>query len=760
VNKLTDRELIALAHDWQGLFARPEQRIPEGDWTYWLIKAGRGYGKTRTGAETVRQWVADGHQFVNLVGATADDARDIMIEGESGILAICPEWERPEYKPSQRKLIWPNGATSLIFTADEPERLRGKQHSKMWCLTGDTLILMDDGTQRPLRDVRAGDCVQTRKGPRGVVAQALTKRDAVIYSLKTMGGRVILGTAEHPVFVPGQGFIPIGQLEQGMPVCVTHVSSGAARFGIATTASTIKRWSTCIEKCGKRLMGRYRAGFTYITRITTSATTGSKTSNCYRIATIRDGMSMRTLAQAERAQSRTHTQQWRGIVSCAARRFTSALFATAHTIAPQSTRLGFAPAGAWNQQGQTLSQATTDCVSTAEPATQRHVECSGFAPNDATRTQRKRAQQPWRFVTWLARIAERFSRASALTRASVADHAPCITTDYIAAVERLATCADVYDIAVDGEREFFANGILVHNCDELAAWRYPDAWTQANFGLRLGSLPQAVITTTPRPTKLIREIMADPGTLVTHGSTYDNRDNLAPSFFSAVIRRYEGTRLGRQELSGEVLDDNPGALFKRTDIEAARMAVAPELSRVVVAIDPAATSTEGSDDTGIVLAGIAKLDGVVHGYILADLTCHATPEGWARVAVKAYKEAKADRIIAEVNNGGEMVESVIRAVDSNVPVRKVTATRGKAIRAEPVAALYEQGRIHHIGDLGKLEDQMVGWDPADKTAKSPDRLDAMVWAITELMLGNKNDAYIEGFARIIERDRENMANGR
>jgi phage terminase large subunit-like protein len=150
----------------------------------------------------------------------------------------------------------------------------------------------------------------------------------------------------------------------------------------------------------------------------------------------------------------------------------------------------------------------------------------------------------------------------------------------------------------------------------------------------------------------------------------------------------------------------------------------------------------------------------VHGYILADLTCHATPEGWARVAVKAYKEAKADRIIAEVNNGGEMVESVIRAVDSNVPVRKVTATRGKAIRAEPVAALYEQGRIHHIGDLGKLEDQMVGWDPADKTAKSPDRLDAMVWAITELMLGNKNDAYIEGFARIIERDRENMANGR
>lgn len=384
--------------------------------------AGRGYGKTRTGAETCREWVRHGHHYVNMIGATADDARDIMVQGESGILAICPTWERPEYKPSQRKLCWPNGAESLIFTADEPERLRGKQHAKLWA-------------------------------------------------------------------------------------------------------------------------------------------------------------------------------------------------------------------------------------------------------------------------------------------------------------------------------------------DELAAWRYPESWDQAKFGLRLGKHPQAIITTTPRPTQLVRDIIADPATVVTRGNTADNRDNLPDSFFDAILRKYEGTRLGRQEIDGELLDDNPGALFKRADIDRSRVVIAPPMKRIVVSIDPAVTSNADSDDTGIVVAGI-DADG--QGYILADLTLHASPEGWAQAAVKAYHDAKADRIVAEVNNGGDMIESLIRAVDRNVPVHKVTATRGKAIRAEPVAALYEQGRIHHVGQLARLEDQMVEWDPADNTARSPDRMDAMVWAITDLMLGDPNDAYIEGLRLILERDRKAM----
>lgn len=410
-----------IAAHWQA-WSRPEQRLPEGGWTYWLIKAGRGWGKTRTGAETVREWIRQGFNYVNLVGATADDARDIMVQGESGILSICPASERPEYKVSQRKLIWPNGAESLIFTADEPERLRGKQHQKGWL-------------------------------------------------------------------------------------------------------------------------------------------------------------------------------------------------------------------------------------------------------------------------------------------------------------------------------------------DELAAWRYAESWDQFKFGLRLGGNPQAVITTTPRPTALVREIMADPATLVTNGKTHDNRANLAPAFLSAVLRKYAGTRLGRQEIDGELLDDNPGALFKRSDIDAARMVVAPQLKRVVIGVDPAGSTSEGADDTGIVAAGIANIGGEVHGFVFGDLTEHSSPEGWGRAAVKAYHEAKGDRIVAEVNFGGDMVESVIRAVDRNVPVRKVRASRGKAIRAEPVAALYEQGRIHHIGQLSQLEDEMVQWDPNDPAARSPNRMDALVWAITDLMLANPNDAYIEGMAMILAADK-------
>ncbi len=416
LSSLTPQEREQLAWSWE-FIARPSQLLPPGDWAYWLLKCGRGFGKTRTGAEAVRAWIKQGHNYVNLIGATADDARDVMVLGESGILAICPKWERPEYKVSQRKLVWPNGAESLIFTADEPDRLRGKQSEKGWA-------------------------------------------------------------------------------------------------------------------------------------------------------------------------------------------------------------------------------------------------------------------------------------------------------------------------------------------DELAAWRYADAWDQFKFGLRLGTKPQAVITTTPRPTALVKSIMADPFTLVTNGSTMENRANLAPSFFTAVLHKYEGTRLGRQEIDGEVLDDNPGALFKRSDIDGKRISPVemPKLLRIVVAIDPAAKSTEGSDDTGICAAGVAMVGDVTHGYVLDDLTVHAKPDGWAKVAVDAYHKLKADRIVAEQNNGGDMVESVIRTKDGNVAVRLVTATRGKEIRAEPVAALYEQGRIHHVGHFGKLEDQMCDWDPLDKSAKSPDRMDALVWAFTDLMLAD-NDTSILDFYR-------------
>lgn len=397
IAELTDAECAALNSDW-AFWSRPNQQLPPGDWTTWLILAGRGYGKTRTGAETVREWVKS-NRYVNLIGPTADDARDVMIEGESGILAICPKGERPLYKPSKRLLLWPNGARSLIFTADEPERLRGKQHGKLWG-------------------------------------------------------------------------------------------------------------------------------------------------------------------------------------------------------------------------------------------------------------------------------------------------------------------------------------------DEIASWRYADAWDQARLGLRLGSKPQAVCTTTPKPTRLIKDLIKDPSTHVTRGTTYENVDNLAPTFLSDIITKYEGTRIGRQELNAEVLDDNPNALWKRKDIDDARVNDAPELSRVVVAIDPAVTSNENSDETGIIVAGRDN-QSPPHFYVLDDRSLVASPAGWARVAINAYRKWEADRVIGETNNGGEMIESTLRNVDANVAYTAVHASRGKVTRAEPVAALYEQGRVHHVGSLPQLEDQQCDYDPTVSQA-SPDRMDALVWAITEL----------------------------
>lgn len=427
---MTDDEFESLPYQWE-LWARPNQMLPPDDffgdytWVYWLVKAGRGYGKTRVGSETVRIWVKDA-PIVNLIGATADDARDIMIEGPAGILAICPKDERPKYEPSNRRLRWPNGAVSLIFTADEPDRLRGKQHAKLWG-------------------------------------------------------------------------------------------------------------------------------------------------------------------------------------------------------------------------------------------------------------------------------------------------------------------------------------------DEIAAWRYAEAWDQAKFGLRIGDKPQAILTSTPRPTKLIKDLINErdlqgrPITVVTHGTTRENEHNLAPAFLSAVVGKYKGTRLGRQELDGEILDDNPGALFHLHNIDADRVdpdtfwrEVYPELLRIVIPIDPAASSDADSDETGIIPVGKDKRN-PAHYYVLDDVSGIMTPDGWANAAVHCYKKYKADRVVGEVNNGGEMVEACVRHVDPDVSYKEVHATRGKEVRAEPVAALYEQHRVHHVGSFKDLEDQMTNWNPADSTITnsagrkvkvSPDRMDSLVWGITELSEGN------------------------
>ncbi len=273
--------------------------------------------------------------------------------------------------------------------------------------------------------------------------------------------------------------------------------------------------------------------------------------------------------------------------------------------------------------------------------------------------------------------------------------------------------------------------------DEVAKWRpAEETWDMLQFGLRLGRAPREIVTTTPRPTPLLRRLLAAPRTVVSRSRTQDNARHLAPAFLDTVVGRYAGTRLGRQELDGELVEESADALWTRDRIEAARAATAPELVRIVVAVDPPASSGARADACGIVVAGI---DESGCGHVLADATmASAKPAEWAAKAVATYRRWHADALIAEANQGGEMVAAVLREVDPGVPVTTVYARRGKYLRAEPVAVLYEQGKVRHVGAFPDLEDEMADFGPGGlSTGRSPDRLDALVWALSELMLKPK-----------------------
>lgn len=284
-----------------------------------------------------------------------------------------------------------------------------------------------------------------------------------------------------------------------------------------------------------------------------------------------------------------------------------------------------------------------------------------------------------------------------------------------------------------GPQNHFAVG------DEVAAWKYPQyTLDMLMLGMRLGRVPQVLFGTTPKNIHVIVSLFNDPTVIKLHGSTYENRQNLAEAFFEDIIRKYEGTNLGEQELMGRIIPDNERALWKRDVIESGRVdeSVVPDLDRIVIAIDPAMRSASSIrnrtvNETGIIVAGHSKSNSTT--YVIEDGTIIGTPEQWASAAIKLYEKYQADAIIAETNNGGDMVETTIRIVDSKVPFKSVVATRGKKTRAEPIAALYERGLVKHVGYFPQLEDQMCSWEIGDP---SPDRMDAMVWAVTELALSN------------------------
>lgn len=270
--------------------------------------------------------------------------------------------------------------------------------------------------------------------------------------------------------------------------------------------------------------------------------------------------------------------------------------------------------------------------------------------------------------------------------------------------------------------------------EEIATWPYVEAWDNLQLGLRLGVRPRQVATTTPKPLRILRELIAanDIDVVLTRGTTYENKANLAPAFFRKIIRKYEGTTLGRQELKGEILDDIPGALWKRAllDEHRRREDQVPDMQRIVVGLDPATTHGEDSDQTGMAVAG-RGVDGEFYVFEIAGY--RMSPLGWGKRAVMFLDDYEADRIVAESNQGGELVESNIRTVRANVPVKLIHAKRGKVVRAEPVAALYEQGRVHHVGTFEDAEDQMCAFPVASDL---DDMVDALVHAIAELEEGS------------------------
>jgi hypothetical protein len=453
LRRLSEDDLETFEHNWPW-WARANQLPPPGDWQTWLLLAGRGFGKTRTGAEYVRDQIRNhGRRRVALVAPTAADARDVMVEGESGILSIGLPQERPHYEPSKRRLTWPNGAIATTYSADEPERLRGPQHDAAWCFIAGTLIAVPDDAEVPVERISSDTLVVTRKGTRRVLA--VSSRTSVVGRVRFSNGVELVGSPEHPIFT-SHGVITMMSLHHGDIVCV-----GPSRQTATLPPILLAAKHTNTDGFGNKLTARFLKIARSITWMATQLITQS---------IIWSWCSPKSTEQLTR-RARLTPEPW------------NALIADGSSYA--SIRSSHLSAHDVNAAEQTNDAQLGDGARSAGAASTQFADTSVASV----------------VSTW-ERVGE----------------------------------ARVYNLRVEGEAEYFANGILVHNCDEIASWRYPEAWDMLMFGLRLGIDPRVVVTTTPKPIKIIRELIADPTTVITRGSTYDNRANLAPAFLHQIVK--------------------------------------------------------------------------------------------------------------------------------------------------------------------------------------------------------------------------------
>lgn len=663
-----------LRYNWK-FWARENQLPPAiGNngkrWNTWLILAGRGFGKTRAGAEWSRDQIKRGVKRLACVAPTNSDIKRVAVEGESGWLAVCSDSDttykgvhigKPVWSPTNRTLTWANGAKVEFYSAEEPERLRGPQFEAAWCFVAKTQVETISGS-KPCEDVQVGDQVLTSGGYRKV--RGTSTRLMPVGTVRFSDGRELTGTYDHPIKV-GDLWVPLGSLRNGDFVWTLNTEAKDTISG--QTATTLTEMKGCTELSQETLTEQSRVSMS-TTLTTTNSTMTRQTCNCSREKSI--------CGCTSKDENSLKENLWENVKSLAR------------------------VAVLWSKESLSRKLSCVKAVSIKGP-----------------------------------KKSEKLSN-SAFTVEAPSYPVPENSVVSVVSTWQQAGQQKVYNLSVSGIHEYYANGILTHNCDEICAWgRQRETWEMLSFTLRLGSHPRVCITTTPKSDKLIREILKDPTTAVTYGSTFDNASNLASTYIESVRTLYEGTRLGRQELYAEILDEAAGALWNRELLEKCEVDIkdpvdfAQQLNRVVVSLDPAVTANAESDMTGIIVAGV---DSNGTAYVLEDCTDRYTPEGWASKAIDLYNKYSADRIVAEVNQGGDMVRHTLHTIDDSVPYRAVRASRGKMARAEPVSALYERGLVKHRRGLDELENQMVQWEPLGSIG-SPDRLDACLAKDTQVL---------------------------
>lgn len=687
--------------------ARPEQLAPPGDWMVWVFLGGRGTGKTRLGSEWLdknARLSPPGSQVL-LAGRTPSDVNTYMLNGHGGLLTNHPDID---YTPTTRSLIWPNGVQGIIRSGANPEEFRGYSGEIAWldefCLDPETLIDTEHG-QRRIASIVEGERVWTRDGLRAVVKSSATRRER-IYRLTTDDGHTLDGTGDHPVYVEGKGWTPLQSLVHGdMLVTLCEIASDGTDSGGGGTKTT-----TRIEK-----------------------------ENCYTAP----NTSSTTENSPVTSMSTTKTTTKRTADSPISKLSQEETISENILLADSLRSLRPSASDSQNGNGPTLPCEQVSAIIVESPT--RASECvSDSVPPPA----------PLPFAaplesTMLSVNVSGAEKTSLPTSTIKRWLAPC----RVASISDTGVVRLVHNLSVDGTHEFFAGGILVHNC----AWDYPeDSWHNLLLSIRERD-PRVLITTSARQVKIFSQIIKDPDTKLVVGKTRDNIANLAPKFIKNVVEKLEGTRLGRRELDAEMLDKVEGALWDVEMFDGSRLSLneVPPLVRVVVGVDPQGVKKEGAE-TGIVVAG---RDAKGEIYILADYSINGTPFEWGSEVVKAYKDEMhkgrfpADLIVAEKNYGGEMVLQNIRAIDRNANVEMVNATRGKVQRAEPIAALYDRKMVHHCGDRDafiELENEMCAFIPGEKKERrvdeegvtlpvSPNRVDALTWTCTKLA---EADAYV------------------